>query len=374
MKFTQIILLLSLIGGTVYNIKIPMIRLLLISFWMLLPFIFLLVSFKSKYLYKKIFIKELFISIFLILLLTFSIVINIDTFKIGFSGPQVEMWTAFLYIFSSYLFLYYSKLDKFKINKNFVFYFFVIVILFLFADMIIRYIQNPGCFLNYSCRHDSKVLGLFMNSNITGQITAFLIVITWYIDLKYKKIFQILLLWFLFAALARSAWIALILTYVISFVILRKGLIKYLLFSLGFLIILLFFIIDPLNLQNDGSGLSKLHFFIRTYEIIQESNWLHIFFGFGASFEAISNLLNMNGWSPHVAILKAFLYYGIIGLIIYFYILYRLVKFDKRMKLPILVYVIFSLAGGPIYWPTLSVGLVILLIDDEIKRKYNYAN
>jgi len=38
------------------------------------------------------------------------------------------------------------------------------------------------------------------------------------------------------------------------------------------------------------------------------------------------------------------------------------------MLIPILTFLIFSLAGAPIFWPTLSVGLILLMIYENYNK------
>lgn len=368
MRYTEVILLLALVGGTVYNVQNSLLRIFLIGLWIFPPLLFMFLSYRSSMIIKKSLFKELIYAFIIILLLLSSIIVNYETFKLSFEGASVEMLTAFLYIFSIFLLLFYSKVSNYRFDTQFIFYFFILVTFVLFIDASIRFIQNPGCFMNYSCRTESKILGIFINANITGQITVFLLIVSWLLDFKYKKIFQILLLAFLIMAQARSAWVSLVIVYVISYAILLRGYKKYLLFTFGFLGLLTLIIIDPLDLQNDGSGLSKLHFFMRTLEIIEEGSWGSIIFGFGASYGYIVDLIGINGWSPHASILKAFLYYGLFGVLSFLFILIHMVKLDKRMFLPILAFFIFGLAGAPIYWPTLSVALILLMIDTNIKQ------
>ena len=42
-----------------------------------------------------------------------------------------------------------------------------------------------------------------------------------------------------------------------------------------------------------------------------------LFFGFGESFSTVNSILNVNDWSPHLLLLKAFLYFGIAGVVLY---------------------------------------------------------
>jgi len=81
MRYTEIILLLALIGGTVYNVHDSLFRMFLIGLWLFLPFIFIFLSYNSKLTIKKSMLKELIYAIVITLVFIISIAINHETFK-----------------------------------------------------------------------------------------------------------------------------------------------------------------------------------------------------------------------------------------------------------------------------------------------------
>lgn len=362
----KLLLLSILVSGTVYNTDNYMIRLLFLSLFSL--------SFPCFIFYGNILKKsliELLYSLLIILGCFICIFINIGSFKANVVGPAAEMFSIFVYFFGASLLVFYTSLSTEYISKNgekIIFYYFKIIMVFLIIDALVRYFAYPQCYMSYSCRFYSKNEGFFINSNITGQITASLLILTIFIKLKYKRIIQTLLFVFLIMSMARSAVVAFLVTYICTYLFTMKGYKKYIIFFIGFIIIVSLVIIDPLNFRHDGSGLSKVHFVLSVLNIIKTADWINILFGFGASYKTIVALLNVGHWSPHLSILKSFLYYGLFGVLSFIFILYRMYKWDHRMLYPIICFLIFGLAGAPIYWPTLSVILIILLIDKKVSQ------
>lgn len=366
MRFKESLLFIVLIAGTLYNLDNSIARLFSILIWACLPFIILLLSIREKV--STIIIIEIKYALFIIFLLLCSFLINMDTLSFGIAGSEVEKMTPFLYISFVIIFLVFLQLDTRPINPKFITYFFLLVLFILLLDMIVRYIQSPSLFLNNSHRQSAKNLGFFNNTNIVGQIIAFLLILSWQIKFQFKKIVQIVLSFILFSTMARSAIASVIIIFMISFLLKDSGLIKRIFSFLIFFLLVLVIFIDPMNFQNDGSLLSKISFFESSYNIILDGNLINFLFGYASSLKEVTLLLNVDGHSPHIALIKAFLYYGLVGICIFFFILIHFIKLHKNMFYPVSVYFLFSLAGAPIFWPTLSVGLIILMIYDNIER------
>ena len=370
MKVSEWGLLITLLAGTFYNVDNTLIRLLLMLTWAFLPIVLMFHYNRIPVGLKGL--GELNSSLFIITLLFVCFIVNIDTLSFQINGPNVEKMTPFLYLFHVTALFYFLQLNHNKINEKFVFKFMLFVVIILLLDMIVRYIQAPQYFLNYTTRHQAKTIGFFSTTNVNGQIIAFLLAISWQIKFKYKKLIQITLLVILITTMARSAIVTVIVVFGLSYLIYNKGLLSRFISIFLVTSIIILFIIDPLGFRYDGSLMSKIQFFQATFNLIETGTWKDIIFGYGASFEAITAALNVNGWSPHVSILKAFLYYGLLGVFIFVYILFHFYKEDKRMLLPILAFLIFSMAGAPIFWPTFSVGLILFKIYSNLERNRLY--
>jgi len=366
MKLNEWGLLLALVSGTIYNVDNSIVRMFLILSWAFVPILFLF-KYNSQTIGRNG-IRELNYSLIILFLLFLSFLANIDTLSFEFSGPNVEKLTPFLYFFHVTTLFYFLQLNSNKINGKFVTYFMISILVILLFDMIVRYIQAPQYFLNYNTRHEAKTIGFFATTNVNGQIIAFFIVMSWGIKFKFKKIIQFLLIGILITTMARSAIVAIIAVYGLQYILYSKGFIARTISIILIIGIVLLFVIDPMNFQNDGSLLSKIQFFNATYSLILTGSIGDIIFGYGASYEVIITALNVKGWSPHVSILKAFLYYGLFGVFIFIFILIHFVKKNNKMLLPVITFSIFSLAGAPIFWPTLSVGLILLMVYDNIER------
>ena len=259
MKVSENLLLISLLTGTVYNFDNTVVRVLTIGLWAFLPLLGLLFvqgKFKSKY------FNELGFSLILLFLLAICLVVNSETFQFNLSGPSVEMLTPFLFLFHGIALLLCLKVAERGVSSDFIFKFMLLLCCILLADVVVRFFQNPHCFLNYSCRYEAKTIGFFSTTNVVGQIVAFIIPISWHIKFKYKKILTFLLIVVLVTSMARAAILALLVVYVISYVFINRSKIKVLVFSILSISMLLLIVLDPFNLKADGSGQSKIDFFI----------------------------------------------------------------------------------------------------------------
>ncbi len=359
--------LFSLLAGTIYNVQNALIRISLILLWGMIPVVILLINKKINTNYKNI-LKEHSYSFFILFLLMVSYLANIDTLKLEFSGPSAEKITPFLYIFHVFSLMAFFSLKN-NFSRKFITYFMLSVVIVLVLDMFVRYMIAPQYFLNYHTRHEAKTIGFFSTTNVNGQIIAFLIALSWQINFQYKKFIQFILFIVLITTMARSAIVSLIVMYGINYLVYKKGVFSKIISILLVTGVIILFIVDPMNFRNDGSLLSKLQFFSATYNLILNGTWYQIIFGYGASYEAITSALDVNGWSPHVSILKAFLYYGLLGVFIFISMLIRFYYEDNRMLIPLMTFILFSMAGAPIFWPTLSVGLIILKIYTQASIK-----
>lgn len=359
------LLLISLLAGSFYNFDNTVLRIIALGCWIFSS------SFLFFFYFPKMIINRNNSEILFVLLSYFLLLlcwlVNSDSLEIELSGVSVEMLTPLLYVFHllNLLVVLYLVENK-KLSVSIIQNFFVLAILIIFIDMVVRYIEAPSLFLNYNERFQAKNTGFFSNTNVLGQTIAFLIVILNIINIKFKRFMQLILLILLLSTMARSAFISVILVYFFSLLWEKGKLYKILAMFILFSFIILF---SQTNLINDGSFLSKISFLESTYNLILEGKISEIIFGYGASFDVITNKLNVNGYSPHISILKAFLYYGLIGTVFFILILYRMYSVDNKFFYPIITFVIFSFAGAPIYWPTLTTGLILIIISNSLEKK-----
>lgn len=284
---------------------------------------------------------------------------NSTSFELELSGASVEKLTPFIGFMTLPFFFILGKSINYPTVRlrNLSIWF---VILFFLFEAGYRYIKGPELFLNYFDRHAAKTIGLLATTNVNGQSLSVLFSCVLVIDIKHKVKLLAVIFLLLITAMARSAIIAVILT--TGLYLLANSRAVFRLIALGFaLAIITFFILDPLNLSNDGSFLSKLEFITSTVSILNEAELTEIIFGFGLNYESITNTLGVKGWSPHLPILKGFLYYGIFG-IVYFILSNLLIyRLNTRIFYPLLTYLILSFAGAPLFWPGLfSISLITL--------------
>lgn len=356
-NYMHILLSLAVISGMIYNID-SILRFILLLFWYSFPFFYIYMKKKSS-ISNDQYMYVLILFLFYMVML-FSRLIFIDSLSIGFTGAVVEMLTPLL--FSSgiiYLYLIKEYSDSDKIYRFFVYVCLIIIIMMLF-DFIFRYLNNPYCSIHYSCRSAAKRGGVFINSNIVGQLAGGLILV--FLIARKSILATALVVFFLIFSFSRAAWLAVSIAIILFFYIKSTGLTKVIFSTTALLIIVSAIIIDPLGLSHDGSGLSKFEFFQITFDIIKHADALNIIFGFGASYSDITTLIDLNGWSPHASVLKAFLYYGLVGVIFYLYIIFIHLKMYPE-SLPLIVYyVVIGLSGAPIYWPSLTMLILILFV------------
>lgn len=361
---SELHLIMVLLSSTIYNFDNPYIRVAILLVWFSSVFS---LFFKIE----KDYFSHVVISIVISLFLLLCLAINFDTFDINLSGPNVEMLTPFLLLFHVATCILGNRILFAGASRFFVPLFLSLVCFVFIVDAAFRFYLNPSCFANYFCRAEVKEIGFFSTTNVIGQATSFLLAVTWFLKFDFKKTIQAVLFILLLLSMSRAAFAAFSVTFCLSIVFINFKPVKVLFFGLMSISLVCFLVLDPLELSSDGSGLSKVAFFYSVYGILINADLLSIVFGFGASFESIVQLMDVNDWSPHASVLKAVLYYGLCGLIFYSYVAYQVYKMDRRMMLPFLVFFIFGLSGGPIFWPTLSVGVVLLGAVNQSAEKLN---
>lgn len=327
-----------------YNFQNSILRLLAIIMWAASAFFYLYNNHGGKIPRVIVNLSFFYIIVFFILLLS-----SPSSLNLSISGAAVESLTVFL--FPIYFFIIFGKklsFDKY-IDKTI----FLLILLFL-LDAIYRYYLNPGCFMNYACRYEAKTIGFFSTTNVTGGCIVILILSIMDRELKFKRFCISILFILLLTTMARAAMLALIISLIFKILINSKTSV----FIRSFIILIgttgLFYLISYLNLFSDGSYISKLDFVLNTVLIAQEANLNQLIFGFGSSYESIVTQLGVNGWSPHAPYLKAFLYYGIIGLLLFAFPLLAMLLTNKKMITIIFAYMIFSLAGTSMVYPPLA--------------------
>nr|PMG86520.1 hypothetical protein BCU82_13155 [Vibrio cyclitrophicus] len=325
------------------------------ALWMIIPLVLFL---NLDYLKRKnyaIYIGYLFY----ISLIIISLIYRNSLLEFEVSGPNVEQWTIILVSghFLILIFIQNKKVNSDFCSEKMLTTVFLILISIFVADLVARYLMNPACFMNYSCRYEAKTIGFYSTSNVSGQSLSALILAGFFLRIKWKRLIIVTLSIILVTTMARAAIVstAIFLLMAIVNYIFRKNKI-ILIFGYGAVSfgLILFFIIDPLGFKNDGSALSKLDFFFATYNVVTNGSYMDFLLGYGGSYDQIVNLINVNGWSPHATILKSTLYYGAVGLFLYFYMYFSAIKLDLNSFYAISAFYVLGLTGAPIYWPGLA--------------------
>tara|TARA_A100001015_G_scaffold2557_1_gene3384 strand:- start:5357 stop:6262 length:906 start_codon:yes stop_codon:yes gene_type:complete len=280
--------------------------------------------------------------------------------ELNLSGPAVESLTFILFV--PFIFGFYLLKDyKFSINSKK--YLYISFLIFFSLEMVYRYTLNSECFLNYSCRFEAKTVGLFSTTNVTGASIALICLSLLTFAWKWKWPVFILLNLVLLTTMARAVIVGyLIALAFISFQRIRSNTLKLVIGS--FILFSIVFLFLYFNALIDGSFLSKIDFIKSTALILQNSSWMELLIGNGISFEKITRILDVQGWSPHAPYLKALLYYGFFGLLVYFVTILLILRL--RMVPVLLCYAAFSFGGAPIIFPSL-LSAYFLTINDEKK-------
>lgn len=319
---------------------------------------------QKEYFYIKIWLLLSLIYVFYALS---SILINSNTFDLSINGPYVEFLTPFLIISSPFIYLSIRGADHTTRVKSLKYYLYILVTI-LFVDIIARYLNRPECFMNYYlCRIDAKQAGFFTNTNVIGTFLLYLMFALSYFQMRKIKAFFVIVL---FTAMARAALVTLVLTklfYYISIASLKVKLIAMLCF-IG--LISYVFIVNPFDILNDGSMLSKFKFLEAAVLSANAASLQELMFGFGASFDRITDVVGVEGYSPHSSYLKAYFYFGMIGVIFFILInLYFLTLDMKFFFFILMASIINGIAGAPIYNPTIWVAFFIFCIYQDLQMK-----
>lgn len=347
-----IILLLS----AIYNTQFSEVRIAIVILLTALP-IFVFLSDRSKNKNSEL-LHPMLASIAWVIYFILWGIINFGEIQFEFSGPKVEMLTPALYLTAIFTLPVIANLDPRRLRAT-VNYFLWIYVLFLLAEAAWRYFEEPYCFLNYSCRFEAKTVGYFSTTNaLATSLSAILASIFYYRPfprMRFGAYFGILV-----TSMARAAIISTIIVITINTFNKTNIFGRIVLSAISFFVIYYVFENDPLNILQDGSGVSKIQFFTEAYYIVNNADNFQLFFGFGSNFDYITALLGVNNWSPHSPILKAMLYFGFIGVVLHFYSLFSFYKLNRNLFLPIMSFFILGFAGAPLYFPTFIVCFAIV--------------
>jgi hypothetical protein len=350
------ILVFILLFSSIYNAENKYVRLFVVILLFLLPLVFYIKSVKFESFDKFSCIK--WISFLWLFYMVVWGINNINNINMNFDGPNVEMFTPILFFTTLYTIPIIKNYDLIRL-KVIVNRFIVIYLILLLLDMIWRYISEPYCFINYSCRFEAKTVGYFSTTNALGTSLAVVMISLLASGISLKKMGWIYSL-ILITTMARAAIIATFLGYLFIKITSSTKKERFVFLFSGVTITLTMLVYDPFKLMNDGSGLSKIDFFLASIELAKTTDLQILLFGFGANFESITYILGVNDWSPHVPILKALLYFGLIGVFLHLFYLFGIVKLQKNMIYPVLVFLILGLAGAPLYFPTFLTCFAIL--------------
>lgn len=362
MNKREIVYLILVVLGLCFNFQNSSIRIVLMLFWASLPFLIIIGSSSMKI--EKRTLNYFYQLFFITCCLFFPFFYNSSSFELELSGASVEKLTPFIgFMTLPYFFIISNSANYPTIHsRNLSIW---LVVLFFLFEATYRYLKGPELFMNYFDRHAAKTIGLLATTNVNGQSLSVLFSCVLVINIKHKVKLLIVIFLLLLSAMARAAIIAVILTTGLYLLANSKAIYRIIALSFSF-VITTFFILDPLNLSSDGSLLSKLEFITSTIAILKDADLAEIVFGFGLNYESITNTLGVKGWSPHLPILKGFLYYGIFG-ITYFVLSNLLIyRLNTKIFFPLLTYLILSFAGAPLFWPGLfSISLITLIPKDD---------
>ena len=166
--------------------------------------------------------------------------------------------------------------------------------------------------------------------------------------------------------MARAAIISYVITVSFYLIISSHKFFRFIAFLFLIVVINVVASINPYNILNDGSLKSKFDFLFQTKEIAETATFKQLLFGFGASLNSVASILDVNGWSPHLPILKAFFYFGIVGFLLYgFSLLICLMLGGTKFIWPLMVNQVAAMAGGPMYSTTLTFSVFFLYAYSE---------
>jgi hypothetical protein len=350
------VMTLFLLSATIYNAKDAALRLVVMLFFCVAPLVILLGRPQlrlSKEARPLVLLSALWVLYFLLWFIK-----NLKDFVFDFSGPNVEMMTPVLFVTFLYaipLILNYPPDRLRALLLRYV----LLLVPFLFLELGLRYIQEPNCFLNYSCRFEAKTVGYFSTTNALATSLVTVLLSFFAVGaLRFRA--RALLEFILLSSMARSA----IVGYIFGLFLRTFGRLRW---STRFAFLTLFatavggfLYLDPLRLLGDGSANSKVDFFLSAWDLLFGSDPQAIWFGFGANFSSVVETLGVRGWSPHAPILKAFLYFGVLGVALYLGFIAAVLLTFPQSFIPMAAFLVLGLAGAPIFFPTLLVMFAVL--------------
>lgn len=349
MKLSHLFIFFFLVSCFFYNLQANDLRLLLMILWAASGFY--LTIYPDARLSKNF----VLISLAYVFYYLFSLLLKPSSLNLSVEGSEVEAYTVFLFPVFFAILSNYIKIDVNKVLTLTVWSINFLLIL----DVILRYLAEPNCFMNYQCRYYAKTVGLIATTNVTGACVVILILSLLEKNFYYKKTALSILAFVLMTTMARAAILAFLAVLGVRFFLKSKNIFTKVIIAAFPLSILIFSAIY-LNLLSDGSFLTKIDFFVNTQSIMLEADVFNLLFGFGSSYEAIISILGFQVWSPHIPFLKTFLYYGLIGLFLSLIPLFYMLFLERKFFYPFLAYFIISLAGAPIVFPALIGSFLIL--------------
>ena len=361
-SLTQILLVVFLMCCSLYNTQIFWLRIIITGLIPIIPILLAVIQ-PSMRLRKSIF-HYMFASILWSGYFVFWVIMQAPQLELNLSGANVEMLTPALFV-SSVLALPVIANVSPSTLKNAIKIFFSLLLATLLLDILFRWYLEPECFLNYTCRKPAKTVGFFSTTNaLATSFVPIVLSVAAINQLPLGK--RILALLVLISTMARAALVSYFLVGSFGRALKINGLRKWFFILFLTCIIVALFHFDPFSFRGDGSGSSKIDFFAGTISLASSMDSVDIIFGVGASFDAVTEALGVNGWSPHAPILKAFLYFGMCGLALYVYSIFGVLKLHEKMWLPLASFVLLSLAGAPIFFPTFFACFAILRSADPI--------
>lgn len=230
-----------------------------------------------------------------------------------------------------------------------------IICIVLVIDILMRlYVHGLGQFINVDEYSIAKEGGIFSTSNISGGL-AF-VLFCYALKNGFNNWRMLVSLIFLLGSLSRVSVLAASLVaahyfYTMSIGPFFRALLR--IFLICLICILFFPILE--YFMSDGSFNSKIELASKgILKFIDLSSAQELMLGFPLDALKVANFLDVEGWSPHLSFLKALLYYGFIGALLWigahFYIWRR-----SNQKYVVAGGLVMGLAGLPILWPPLII-------------------
>jgi hypothetical protein len=345
-----------LLLSVVYNTQMSPLRVSYILLFLLFGVI--LMATKSRYNIRRSHYHIRLSATLWISYIVYWVAQNYDNLAVNLQGANVEMLTPILFVSLIYIIPLIDNYDHRRLNKC-VTQFVNSYVLYLLFDVLYRLYLEPGCFLNYTCRFAAKTVGLFSTTNALASSLVVVIIALIMFGRKFKVQIAILMI-IMITTMARAAIVGFIIGLAVYLFTKLSKKIKIFYTFILLLTILLLIYFDPLAFRGDGSMLSKIDFIIAALALAKSYDMNTLIFGFGTTFDKIVEVLGVNGWSPHLPILKSFLYFGIIGASLYVYHIISLVRLAPGASFAVLGFIVLSLAGAPIFFPSFIALFAIL--------------